>query len=114
MRKTSWLFFLGVFLLFPVGGRASDVKEVYQQNCTKCHGADGKGQTTVGKKFKVPDFTDSAWQAKTSVSKIKEVIENGVKDKAGKELMKPYKDNLSPEEVNDLVQYVQKFASEKR
>lgn len=88
---------------------AMDAATIYQQNCAKCHGIDGKGQTTVGKKLHVPDMTLPDWQAKYSAVKIRETIENGVQDKTGRDIMKAYKEKLSPEEIDALVPYVQKF-----
>lgn len=114
MNKIS-NFLLGTALAFyPISAFTADITGVYQQNCVKCHGADGKGQTTVGKKFKVPDFTDSAWKSKTSDSKIKESIKNGVKDPGGKELMKAYKEKLSSEEIDEMAQYVRNFGSDNK
>lgn len=109
MKKTVIGIFLGFLLISPNLVSAVEVQEVYQQNCLKCHGADGKGQTTIGKKFKIKDWTDPGWKSQTSDAKIKENIENGVKDQAGKELMRAYKGKLSPEEINELLQYIQKF-----
>ncbi len=110
MKTVVIIFSLG-FLFSQAVSAAASAEAIFQQTCKKCHGLDGKGQTTVGKKLKVPDFTNPEWQAKNSPSKMKEVIENGVKDKAGKELMAPYKNKLTSEEINNLIEYVKKFAS---
>src|SRR4051812_43578509 len=37
---------------------AAPAAENWENNCTKCHGADGKGQTKVGKKLNLKDYTD--------------------------------------------------------
>ena len=42
---------------------AADVKETYAKACAKCHGPDGKGDTKMGKKAEVKDFTDAKIQA---------------------------------------------------
>src|SRR5215204_6255921 len=34
---------------------AADVKALYEKECTKCHGDDGKGQTKMGKKLGAKD-----------------------------------------------------------
>ena len=39
--------------------RAADGKAIWDQQCAKCHGADGKGQTTIGKKLGCKDYTDA-------------------------------------------------------
>lgn len=105
--------FLGILVFLAKQTIAADTAEIYQQNCMKCHGADGKGQTTIGRKFKVEDFTNPSWQSEHPASKIKAAIENGVKDPAGKELMKAYKNELTPQEIEELVQYLQKFGDSK-
>ena len=41
---------------------AGDVKENWEKSCTKCHGADGKGQTKMGQKLNIKDLTDAKVQ----------------------------------------------------
>lgn len=113
MKKIPHMMFLGILAFFSSNALAADAAGIYQQSCVKCHGADGRGQTTIGRKFKVKDFTDPAWQAQNPASKIQTAIENGVKDPAGKELMKAYKNELTPQEIQELVQYLQKFGASK-
>lgn len=88
---------------------AAPVAENWENHCTKCHGADGKGQTKVGKKLGVLDYTSAADQAKFTDEQAAKAIAEGAKDKAGKERMKAYKDELSPQEIKDLVAMVRKF-----
>lgn len=42
---------------------------------------------------------------------IIKITSEGVKDKNGKERMKGYKDELSPEEIKEFVAYIRKFKS---
>ena len=88
---------------------AAPVAENWENHCTKCHGADGKGQTKVGKKLGVLDYTSAADQAKFTDEQAVKAIAEGAKDKAGKERMKAFKDELSPQEIKDLVAVVRKF-----
>jgi mono/diheme cytochrome c family protein len=39
---------------------------LYKQKCSKCHGADGSGGTSMGRIFNAPDFIDGGWWTKTS------------------------------------------------
>src|SRR5579859_3933777 len=38
--------------------RADDIKAAWEKDCQKCHGPDGKGDTKMGKKVEVKDYTD--------------------------------------------------------
>ena len=89
--------------------RAAPVAENWENNCTKCHGADGKGLTKAGKKLQLKDYTDAKVQAEMKDEEMIKAINEGIQDKAGKERMKSYKADLTPEEITDLVAYIRKF-----
>jgi mono/diheme cytochrome c family protein len=88
---------------------AADVKANWEKHCQKCHGADGKGQTTMGKKLKVLDYTDAKAQAKFTDEQAIKITTEGKKE-GDKTLMKSYKEDLSAQEIKDLIAYVRKFA----
>lgn len=92
-----------------LAARAADAKENWEKQCLKCHGADGKGQTTMGKKLKVLDYTDPKMQAKFTDEEAFKVTKEGKKE-GDKTLMKAYKEDLSDPEIKELVAYVRKFA----
>ena len=86
---------------------AADGKETYEKSCAKCHGADGKGDTKMGKKLEIKDFTDAAYQATFTDEKAADAIKNGVKD-GDKTRMKGFED-LSADDIKALVAYVRAF-----
>jgi cytochrome c553 len=86
---------------------AADVKENWEKSCAKCHGPDGKGDTKMGKKLEVKDFTDAKVQADMKDDAMLKAIKEGVKD-GDKTRMKAV-EGLSDEEMKDLVTYVRKF-----
>jgi mono/diheme cytochrome c family protein len=88
---------------------AAPVAENWENHCAKCHGADGKGQTKVGRKLQVKDYTDAKVQASMTDAEMVKATADGVFDKAGKEKMKAYKDELSAKEIDELVAYIRKF-----
>ncbi|MCE2861013.1 MAG: hypothetical protein RIR76_2238 [Verrucomicrobiota bacterium] len=88
---------------------AAPAAENWENHCAKCHGADGKGQTKVGKKLGVLDYTNAADQAKFTDEQATKAIVEGARDKAGKERMKGYQDELSPQEIKDLLAMVRNF-----
>lgn len=100
----------GLFLLAAALSYAAPASENWENLCTKCHGADGKGQTKVGKKLSLKDYTDAKVQAELKDDEMATAITTGIKDKAGKEKMKAYSD-LTPDEVKDLVAHIRKFKS---
>lgn len=54
----------------------ADGTAIYKTRCTPCHGADGSGQTPVGKSLKVPDLRSAEVQ-KLSDAEIAKVLANG-------------------------------------
>lgn len=108
--KTRLLLTTGLACLLGAAlGHAAPVTENWENHCTKCHGDDGKGQTKVGKKLQLKDYTDAKVQAEMKDEEMIKVISGGITDKAGKEKMKAYKDELSADEIKDLVAYIRKF-----
>ena len=97
------------FLLAAAIGHAAPAAENWENQCTKCHGADGKGQTKVGKKLNLKDYTDAKVQADMKDADMAKAITDGVTDKDGKEKMKAFKEELTAAEITDLVAYVRKF-----
>ncbi len=103
--------FLLTALAFTAGATlcaAAPAAENWENNCTKCHGADGKGQTKAGKKLNLKDYSDAKVQAEMKDADMTKAITSGVFEK-DKEKMKAYKDELSADEIKDLVAYVRKF-----
>ena len=43
---------------------AADAAANWENQCAKCHGPDGKGDTKMGKKLAIADLTDAKVQAK--------------------------------------------------
>ena len=84
---------------------AADAKANWDSLCAKCHGADGKGQTTMGKKLGIKDLTDAKVQSELKDDEIFKMIKEGKKDADGKTVMKAYV-TLSDEEIKDLVTFV--------
>lgn len=84
---------------------AADAAANWETHCTSCHGADGKGETKMGKKLKIRDLTDATYQASFTDEAIADAMKKGVKNEAGKTTMKAI-EGLSDEEINALVAYV--------
>jgi mono/diheme cytochrome c family protein len=99
---------LTVFVASAVSALAGDAKANYESNCAKCHGADGKGQTKMGQKLGVKDYTDAKVQAELKDDVAFKSIKEGLKDADGKTLMKPV-EGLSDDDIKALVAYMRTF-----
>jgi cytochrome c6 len=85
---------------------AAEAKETWDKDCSKCHGADGKGDTKMGKKLEVKDLTDAKVQSSFTDEQAGKAIKEGVKEKdSDKVKMKAFGD-LSDAEIKALVAYV--------
>jgi len=104
MKKTLILS-LALLAGAALSARADDAKVIFEKDCAKCHGTDGKGQTKMGQKLGIKDYTDAKVQAELKDDAAVKAIKDGLKDKEGKVLMKPA-ESLSEAGVKALVAYM--------
>ena len=87
--------------------RQSKVDELFNRNCARCHGADGRGDTPSGHLFKSPDFTDAEWRQKnatlTGTRSLRLLVARG------KGAMPAFGKKLTKSEINQLVDRVRRF-----
>jgi cytochrome c6 len=76
---------------------------LYKTKCAACHGADGKGETAMGKANNMRDL-GSADVQKQKDEDIAGIIRNGKGNK-----MPAYGISLKPEQINDLVVFIRSF-----
>ncbi len=99
---------LALLVAGVVSVRAADAKELWEKNCAKCHGPDGKGDTKMGKKLEIRDYTDAKVQGTLKDAEMTKAIKDGVKE-GDKVRMKGFSDALSDDEVKALAAYVRAF-----
>ena len=78
----------------------------FKSSCAMCHGADGSGNTPVGKSMQIPDLHSAQVQSQSD-AQLAEVISDG------KNSMPPFKGSLSPEQIHDLVTHVRELSQKK-
>jgi cytochrome c553 len=98
---------IAIMAVSALSASAADAKATYEKDCAKCHGADGKGETKMGKKQGAKDYTDAKVQDELKDDAAFKAIKEGYK-KDGKEIMKP-SEGLSDDEIKGLVAYMRKF-----
>jgi mono/diheme cytochrome c family protein len=91
--------FIILAIIFASSGAtfAADAGALWGQHCASCHGKDGSGNTAMGKKLGLKNYTK---EQGFSDAEAANVIKNG------KGKMKGYKDKLSDADVKALVAYV--------
>ena len=92
-----------------LSNRAADVTENWTKHCASCHGKDGKGQTKAGKMAETKDLTDAAYQGSFTDQQALQQVKDGLKDKNGKERMKPFAGKLTDAEIQALVTHVRSY-----
>src|SRR5512135_1754281 len=105
--KKLMILGLALFVGAALSARAADAKEIYEKDCAKCHGVDGKGKTKMGEKLGVKDYTDAKVQADMKDDAMTKAVKEGIKD-GDKTKMKGFGD-LTDDEVKGLVAYVRSF-----
>lgn len=95
---------LAVVILFPIQSQATtaaaeDAAAIFKAKCATCHGADGSGNTPVGKKLAVRDLRSADVQ-KQSNAQLAGVISKG------KLKMPAFGKSLSADQINQLVAHI--------
>ena len=111
--KATWNLLLraaiALAILICLGQLANSVRAqdpgaaLYKAKCAACHGADGKGETAMGKASKLRDLGSPDVQ-KQSDEDLSGIITNG------KNKMPAYGKSLKPEQVKDLVAFIRSLA----
>jgi cytochrome c6 len=92
--------------LWSTPAAADDGAATYKAKCAMCHGADGKGDTPMGKKLGLRDFTSPQVQ-KMSDDELVGIITKG------KNKMPAYENKLSAAQIKDVVTYIRQLAKGK-
>lgn len=77
-------------------------RNLYANNCARCHGANGKGDTELGRLYGATDLTTRKVQ-KMSRKRMARIIKNGATGMPG------FSKKLNDKEINSVVNYVYSF-----
>jgi cytochrome c553 len=95
---------LAVLVSLTVSARAFDAAACWNDQCAKCHGKEGAGETKMGKKLSIKDYTDAKVQAEFTDEDAFKAIKEGTKDKSGKVRMKAV-EGLTDDDIAAMVKY---------
>ena len=93
---------LAFTLVFSTWSLADSAADIYKAKCAACHGADGKGDTSMGKMMKIRDLGSADVQSQSDADLAK-IITNG------KGKMPKYEGKLTADQISDLVKYIRTF-----
>jgi len=96
MKRRIFLLLL-TFISSAGLAAAAGASATWAANCASCHGKDGSGNTTMGKKIGVKDYTKDQSFSDAEATKA-------IKDGMGK--MKGFGSKLSDADIKALVAYV--------
>ena len=102
MKKTLTVLTLCILIAAPsafAGGSGSDGAAIYKAKCAMCHGADGAGQTSMGKNLKLRDLRSADVQKQTDAELTKWITD-------GKGKMPAYKGKLTPADIDAVVAFI--------
>jgi mono/diheme cytochrome c family protein len=99
------LVFSGI-MLFSVSNLAwsaeSPGETIFKSKCVLCHGADGTGNTPLGKQLQAADLHSPDVQKRTN-AELHKIVHDGQTN------MPAFADQLSDEEITQVIKYVRTF-----
>jgi mono/diheme cytochrome c family protein len=99
IAKLSLTVLAFAFVLSVSSFAADSGADVYKAKCASCHGAEGKGDTAMGKSMKLKDLASEDVQ-KMSDADLTTIVEKGKKPMPG------YEGKLTKDQITEVVKYV--------
>jgi cytochrome c6 len=83
---------------------AADAAQIYKARCSACHGADGSGNTPMGKKAGARALGSEEVQKQSDAALTKSIAE-------GKGKMPAYSTKLTADDIAELVKFIRTMAN---
>lgn len=114
LPKFGSAFVLSGAVLFPLASFSASDKELYDDACAACHGADGNGrsQEELGFDIPVPEFSDCEFASREPDPDWYAVIHEGGPVRAFDRMMPAFRGLLSEEEINGILRHVRTFCTD--
>ncbi len=95
--------FLFLLILLPAVSSSVNAQEggaaTFKSKCILCHGADGAGDTTLGKQLQAANLRSRDVQKKSD-AELRKVVHDGNGN------MPPFGEQLSDDEISQVIKYV--------
>ncbi len=104
--KKVFLFVAAAMMLSlaPTVAMADDAQAVWDKQCAKCHGKAGAGDTKMGEKMGVKNYTSAEVQKQFTDEQLAQLI------KDGKGKMPAYGKKLTDDQIKEQVKLIRSFA----
>ncbi|HKW17941.1 MAG TPA: cytochrome c [Terriglobales bacterium] len=108
-RYANWIYFGSCLILLVAAfsnlalGQSGAGAATFKSKCVLCHGADGSGNTPLGKQLQAANLGSKDVQKKTN-AELHKIVHDG------KTNMPPFGDQLSDAQINQVIKYVRSFA----
>ena len=83
-------------------GKSSSGAGTFKSKCILCHGADGAGKTPLGKQLQAANLGSKDVQKRPD-AELQKIVHDGQAN------MPPFADQLSDEEISQVIRYVRQF-----
>jgi mono/diheme cytochrome c family protein len=100
--RSLWVLAVFAVIICAACFAQSSGEAIYKAKCQACHGADGAGDTVVGKVIGVKPLSDPEVK-KYTVPDMIEIVSNG------KNKMQSFKDKLTAAQIKASVEYFRTF-----
>jgi mono/diheme cytochrome c family protein len=89
------------------GKQRARAKVLYANDCARCHGSDGRGETMMGRAYAAPNFTDAGWWKKERPTDKR--LTASIRDGRGEHRMPAFGEQLSKSDIAALAAFVRTF-----
>jgi len=90
---------LAFAMVFSTWALADSGADTFKAKCAMCHGADGKGDTGMGKTLKIRDLGSGDVQSQSDADLAKIITD-------GKGKMPKYDGKLTKDQIDDVVKFI--------
>lgn len=105
-KSVSWLIILLFVAVCGLVAQESSKSEggaaTFKSKCVLCHGADGSGNTPLGKQLQAANFHSKDVQKRTD-AELHKIVHDGLAN------MPAFADQLSDDEITQVVKYVRRL-----
>jgi cytochrome c6 len=98
--RTLLAFLVLLVIALPL---SADGPSIFKSKCAACHGADGKGETAMGKKLNIRSFAAPEVQKQTDAELL-------AISKKGKNKMPAYEGKITDADLKAVIAHIRTFA----